>query len=120
MTKIFNTTKQKKYRKTLRNNATETEKLLWGFLRKKRLGVKFVRQYGIGKYIVDFYCPSKELVIEIDGSQHKKDNAVVYDKQRTEYLEEIGITVLRFSNNDIYNRIDEVCNEILKWISCDI
>ncbi len=116
MSDIFNTKQQKEYRRNLRNKATETERLLWGFLRKKGLGVKFVRQYGIGKYIVDFYCPQKKLAIEIDGGQHNKEKAIAYDKQRTDYIRGFGIEVLRFSNSDVFNNIDEVCDDILRWI----
>ncbi len=113
MKKIFNNCKQKKIRQKLRNNATETEQLLWGILRKKNLGVKFVRQYGIGEYIVDFYCPQKKLAIEIDGGQHFYEENIKYDQKRTLYLNKLGIKVIRFTNADVFNNLENVCNEII-------
>jgi very-short-patch-repair endonuclease len=63
----------------------------------------------VGNYIVDFLCPSKKLVIEIDGSQHYTDEGMEYDRLRTAYLEGLGLRVLRFSNKEIDNSFDSVC-----------
>ncbi|MCF7905808.1 DUF559 domain-containing protein [Candidatus Gracilibacteria bacterium] len=114
---IFNNPKLKALRKNLRNNATENEKLLWGILRKRGLGEKFVRQYSVGKYILDFYCPQKKLGIEIDGSQHAKPKVEKYDKKRTFFLKEHGITVLRFWNNEITYQIEAVSDEIFYYLN---
>jgi len=99
----------------LRKNMTKQEKHLWyDFLKKYPL--QFYRQRIIGSYIVDFYCPKAKLVIELDGSQHYENDALEYDKKRTEYLHELGIYVLRFSNNDINEKFYEICQLIEELI----
>lgn len=96
------------YSRNLRNNETKQEKHLWyDFLSKQ--SVRFYRQRIIGDYIVDFFCPSLKLVIEIDGAQHYEEEAIVYDKQRTEYLESLGLKVIRFANGDIDRYFVGVC-----------
>ncbi len=74
--------------------------------------MQFNRQRIIGNYIVDFYCFKAKLVVEIDGSQHFESKGIEYDKQRTEYLESLGLKVLRFSNLDIKENFYEVCSVI--------
>ena len=97
--------------KSLRNNATEEENRLWfTFLRK--YPVQFNRQRIIGNYIVDFYCLKAKLVIEIDGSQHYEEDKIRYDERRTEYLESLGLKVLRFTNLDVKQNFYEVCTVI--------
>ena len=97
--------------KKLRNNMTKEERHLWyDFL--KEYGVHFYRQKPIGSYIVDFYCARVRLVIEIDGSEHYEDEEMKYDRTRTEYLNSLGIKVLRFSNLDIWNNFRGVCMRI--------
>ena len=104
--------------RTLRKNMTKQERLLWQFLRKKNInGLKFRRQYPIGKYIVDFICNEKRLIIEIDGGQHNENQNIVYDKERTKYLETKGFKVIRFWNLDIENNIEGVYQEILKHLT---
>ena len=84
--------------KGLRGNMTDVEKELWYHLRSGRMnGVKFRRQHPIPPYVVDFYCDAFRLVIELDGSQHSEEA----DRVRTQYLEERGLRVLRFSNHDV-------------------
>lgn len=98
-------------RKELRNNSTPQEILLWLKLKNSQLGFKFRRQHSIGGYIVDFYCPLKKLVIEIDGSEHfKKDNKKL-DEIRTEYFKGLDIKVLRFTNVDINTNIEGVLSK---------
>ena len=108
--------KQKnRFARELRNNMTKEEKHLWyDFLKlyHKLFNITFLRQKIIGNYIVDFYCPQAKLVIELDGSQHYSEEAELYDKQRTEYLNSLGIEVLRYSNRDIHERFEEVCGDI--------
>ncbi len=113
---IFNLPQQKPIRRKLRNNATEAEQKLWGFLRKKGLGYKFIRQYGISCFVVDFYCPQKKLVVELDGAQHNFEENMAYDQTRTKIFNDLGITVLRFWNTDIFNNIDTVCEEIKRHL----
>ncbi len=103
-----------KLAKKLRSNMTDEEKILWGIIRAKRFyGYKFKRQVLIGEYIVDFVCPERFLIVEIDGGQHNISENILADKRRTEYLEEIGYTVLRFWNNEIRENLSGVCEVIL-------
>ncbi len=91
---------------------TPAEKLLWDKLRNRQLaGYKFRRQHPIGSFIVDFYCPEKHLVIEIDGDSHEE--RVVYDRKRTEIIEKYKVKVIRFSNNEVHFEMDRVLEEIL-------
>lgn len=94
----------------MRNNQTEAERLIWSRLRRKQLVFQFRRQFGIDKYIVDFYCPEKKLVVELDGSFHRKRRE--YDKERTECLNRLGVRVLRFWNNEVIEDIDLVVGKI--------
>lgn len=111
--KIFNKPSKKIFRQYLRNNSTKAEWVLWGYLRNKQLnGHKFRRQYSIGTYIVDFYCPQLRLVIEVDGDTHSTAKEKVYDTCRQQYIESYNIVVLRFTNVDIYEQIDCVLEEI--------
>ena len=94
--------------KVLRGNMTPEEKHLWyDFLRN--YPVRFQRQKAIGNYIVDFYCAKAHLVVEIDGSQHGTEENFQNDKERTEYLESIGLSVIRFTNSDVRKRFEGVC-----------
>ncbi len=98
--------------KALRKNMTKEERHLWyDFL--KSLPVTFNRQKVIGKYIVDFYCASKKIVIELDGSQHYEEKGIMEDKERDEFLNSLGLKVLRYSNFDINKNFDVVCQDIL-------
>lgn len=104
----------KERRKELRNNATPAEQQLWSMLKHSNLGgFKFRRQHSVGPYILDFYCPAEKLAIELDGDSHFSEEAVVYDRERTAYLNVLGIRVLRFWNTDVYENIEAVCERIL-------
>ena len=99
----------------LRKNMTPEEKHLWyDFL--KRLPMKAHRQYNIGNYIVDFYIPSKHLVIELDGRQHLTEEHKEKDKTRDKFLEKQGLRILRFSNESIHKNFADVCQIILNHI----
>ena len=114
MTKIFNTKAETKKRKILRNNMPSSEIILWSRLKDKQLGeYKFRRQFGIGRYVVDFYCPSLKLAIEIDGDSHFSGDAPEYDKERQCFIESLGIKFLRFTNVDIKNNLPHVLEAIL-------
>ena len=93
---------------------TEQEVRLWYYLKGKRFNVKFRRQHGIGPYIADFYCREKNLVIELDGAQHLDNKD--YDRQRDAYFAKLGITVIRFWNNEVMNNIDGVIMKIISHI----
>jgi very-short-patch-repair endonuclease len=96
-------------RRQFRKDPTPPEKLFWDQIsNKKFLRLKFVRQHGIGPYIVDFCCRSLGLIIEIDGDSHFTKTGVVSDKERTEYLEALGYIICRYNNNDVLNNIDGV------------
>ena len=93
------------------------EVILWSKLRGKGLqGCKFRRQYSIGPYIVDFYAPQLNLAIEIDGDSHYVDGAQQRDQVRQAFIESADVTVLRFTNYDIYDRLEGVIEKILEKI----
>jgi very-short-patch-repair endonuclease len=93
----------------LRSNQTEAEQKLWSQVRRKQLlNVQFYRQKPLGEYIVDFYAPAAKLVIELDGSQHLEPEHQAYDQKRTEFLQQYGLTVLRFSNLDVLQHIHSI------------
>jgi len=107
--------KLKQWTQELRKNATPQENKLWyEFLRKHPC--RFTRQKPIDNYIVDFLCPSKKLVIEIDGSQHFTDDGLKYDGIRTDLLMKHGLHVMRFTNTQINTSFNAVCEEIQKYI----
>jgi very-short-patch-repair endonuclease len=113
MGKIHNIKTQKQTRKNLRNNMTKAEIILWSKLKGKQLGYKFRRQHGIGKYVVDFYCPELKLVIEADGDTHGFNSQIIKDKERQNYLESLGFKVCRYTNNDIIKNIDGVLDDLV-------
>ncbi len=117
MTVVYNILKLKDRRIDLRGKQTPQEILLWSRLRREQLGWKFRRQHSIGGYIVDFYCPVKKLVIEIDGSQHFKKEAEGYDKVRTDYFKGLNIKVIRFTNAEINTNINSVVENIISELS---
>jgi very-short-patch-repair endonuclease len=104
-------------RKELRNNATSQEIILWKFLKKSQLGYKFRRQHSIGTYVVDFYCASKRIVIEIDGSQHATPEQEKYDYERTMFFESLNHAVLRFWNNEVDYEIEVVIGKIYEILN---
>ena len=92
---------------------TDAEKLLWSKLRRKQLkGLQIYRQRIIGNYIVDFYCPGSNLIIEIDGGQRFTDEGLKDDKIRDEYLSKKGFKVLRFSDKEVFENLDGVIKRI--------
>ena len=103
--------KLKPYSRELRKNATKQENHLW-YDYLKTFPVHFYRQRIIGKYIVDFYCPKAKLIIELDGSQHYEENALIYDSERTCFFNDLGLFVLRFTNLDVNNNFNGVCEMI--------
>jgi very-short-patch-repair endonuclease len=100
-------------RKALRNNSTSAEATLWKFLKGSQLeGRKFRRQHSIENYILDFYCPSERINIELDGEHHFTEEGSEKDKLRDEYLTNLGIKVLRIENRDIFENFDNVMEMI--------
>ena len=107
----------KKIRQRLRKNMPLAEKLLWTKIKDRQLsGYKFRRQYSIGNYVLDFYCPELKLSIEVDGETHYVEGADTYDRERQAFMESFGITVLRFTNRDVYEKIDGVVHRIKETI----
>ena len=98
----------------LRRNATEHERILWSQLRKGRLeSFRFRRQHPLGRFVVDFVCLERRLVIEVDGDQHGYPGQEEDDRSRTKWLEERGYRVVRFWNSDIRRQLDNVLETIL-------
>jgi very-short-patch-repair endonuclease len=112
MQRVHNIKIKEPVRKQLRKSATPQEIILWSLLRRKQIRYKFRRQHSIGRYIVDFYCPEKKLIIELDGWQHREENNEGYDLERTKFLELLGYRVLRFWNNDVNKNIEGVILKI--------
>ncbi|MCC7203429.1 MAG: DUF559 domain-containing protein [Nitrospirae bacterium] len=107
----------KVYSRELRKNMTETEKLLWSNIRLKQLkGIQFYRQKPLGSFIVDFYCPMANLVIELDGGQHYSEAYKAKDDQRDKYLRKIGLRVLRFSDREVFENLSEVIEKIWSYL----
>jgi len=112
---IHDTHQLKERRKDLRKSMTPAEAKLWSLLKYSGLhGRKFRRQHSVGQYIVDFYCPSEKLVIELDGQGHFDEASVLYDSERTAYLESLNIRVLRFENKLVFECPDAVLEEITR------
>ena len=111
---IYNIMSSKPRRKELRNEGTKAEAILWKRLKNRQLdGVKFRRQQGLGRYIVDFYCPVFRVVIELDGGGHELEEKVKYDRERrTRYLESLGLRVIRFGNWSVVHEIEAVLSAI--------
>lgn len=110
---LYNNRVLKDRRKELRNNSTEAEKILWDYLKHSKLGgFKFARQYSAGPYILDFYCHKIRLAIELDGNQHEKEENVLYDKDRDDYLRSINIKTIRFWNSEVISDIKSVLDKI--------
>lgn len=100
----------------LRDNPTDAERILWAALRDfKRAGFHFRRQVRIGSYIVDFECRKARLVVELDGSQHGEEAAVMYDEQRTAFLNRRGYRVVRFWNHEVIKERTRVVDAIARF-----
>src|SRR4051812_45170168 len=99
----------------LRKNLTDSEKTLWKELRLEQMGCKFRRQYPIGPYIVDFACPERMLIIELDGSHHLDGKQ--RDDRRTQWLESQGYKVLRFWNSEVSNELIAIKNVIYRHLT---
>ena len=99
--------------RSLRTGLTDAEQRLWSRLRRKQIaGVQFYRQRPIGNYILDFYAPAVRLVVELDGSQHFDAAQATYDQRRSEYLEELGLKVLRFDDRQVLLELENVVEDI--------
>jgi len=104
----------RRFAKVMRQSMTNAEMRLWQRLKKPGLeSLRFRRQCPIGPYIVDFFCPEKGLIVEVDGDQHGYDSAAHADAKRIAWLEAKGYRVLRFWNTEVFENIEGVCEAIL-------
>jgi very-short-patch-repair endonuclease len=114
--RINNLPHLKTFRITLRKNLTPAEATLWKFLKGSKLeGRKFRRQHSVGNYILDFYCPSERLAIELDGEVHFNERAMEYDYERKLFLNSFDIKVIRFENRLVFEETEYVLNRIVSY-----
>ena len=113
MGRIYNRKEQNEKRKALRNAMSNAEIILWDRLKGRQIkGMKFRRQFGVGRYAIDFYCPEIKLAIEVDGDTHDSPDEIEYDKTRQSEIENYKIVFLRIKNEEIFKSIDEVILKI--------
>ena len=106
-----------KSRRRLRNEMTQPEKNLWSRLRSQQFqSLKFRRQHGIGPYVVDFYCPEKLTVVEIDGESHTEEQQITLDAERAAYLRSLGLQVIRYTNHEILENMEGVLSDLQEKI----
>ncbi len=110
--RIFTKKTEQAKRKTLRNKMPRAEVLLWIELKNKKLGVRFLRQYSVGPFVLDFYSPTIKLALEVDGATHITDEEIEYDYLRQEEIEKNKIQFLRFTNPEIYHDMENVLTKI--------
>lgn len=114
---LNNTPRLTYYRKNLRKSMTPAEATLWRFLKSKQMkGIRFRRQFSVRNYILDFYCPKYKVVIELDGAGHFTEEGMKADKERDNYLNSVGILVLRFENELVFKRTETVLEIILETV----
>jgi len=108
----------KQRRQELRRNQTDAEKAFWAQVRNCQFfDMRFFRQYSIGSYILDFYCPAVKLAVEIDGGQHLESENREYDEARSEYLQTQGIDMIRFWNHEVLNNMEGILIKISETIT---
>jgi very-short-patch-repair endonuclease len=106
-----------KFARAMRKQPTDAERKLWGILRCKQLtGYRFRRQRPVAGFILDFYCPLRRLAVEVDGGQHADDDAAEYDRNRTARLNELGVRVLRFWDQDVLREPEIAAEEIFRQL----
>jgi very-short-patch-repair endonuclease len=114
---IYNKKNNQKLRRHLRNNMSQSEIILWSRLKNRQMrGERFLRQYGVEQYVLDFYCPRLKLAIEVDGDSHFMPGAQEQDKIRQEHIEAFGIRFLRFTNEDVCKNVDGVCQTVYNTV----
>lgn len=117
MTPIFNRPSEKERRRSLRNSLPPAELILWSKLKSRQIcAQKFRRQFSIGPYVVDFYCPALKLAIEIDGDSHFQPGEQEKDRNRQRFIESTGIRFLRFRNVEIRENLRGVLEAIHRTI----
>jgi len=116
MTKHYNKKSEQDKRRSLRNNMTYCEKIVWLHLRKRQLRYRFLRQYSVDHFVIDFYCPELKLAVELDGDVHEIPEQKDYDKARQKYLEAFGIKFIRIKNEEFLGNPNKAFNKIEKTI----
>ncbi|MBZ0180486.1 MAG: endonuclease domain-containing protein [Melioribacteraceae bacterium] len=117
MTKLYNRQQEKEKRRELRQNETIAETNMWSQLRNRGcLSLKFKRQFSIGKYIIDFYCPEYKIAIELDGNVHELEDIKKYDAKSQKYLEDYGIHFIRITNNEYLGNPNKAFDKIERSI----
>lgn len=117
MSQLFNRSAEKEKRRTLRQNATKAEQIIWQSLRSRQVeNCKFRRQYSVDYYVLDFYCPNLKLAIELDGESHNSDGAIAADQARQAAIAALGIQFLRFPNQEVYAHLDAVLERIAETV----
>jgi very-short-patch-repair endonuclease len=107
----------KQFSQRLRREMMDAEKLLWSKIKGKQLkGAQFYRQETLGNFIVDFYCPIASLVIELDGGQHYNNEMKVKDSQRDRTLKDMGLSVLRFSDREVFDNTGAILKKIWNYL----
>ena len=107
----------KPFRRKLRKQMTAAEVALWMMIKNRQLdGERFLRQFSIGHYVVDFYCHNHKLAVELDGQGHFTEEGKTYDKNRTDFLNSVGVTVLRFENFEVFQYPQRTLDEIRKYL----
>ncbi len=101
MTKHYNKKSEQEKRRSLRKNMTYCEKIVWLNLRKRQLGYRFLRQYSVDHFVIDFYCPDLKLAIEVDGASHNDPERQKNDISRQKYLEAFNIKFVRIKDEDL-------------------
>ncbi|MBR6699122.1 MAG: DUF559 domain-containing protein [Bacteroidaceae bacterium] len=116
--RTFNNAAKKQMRQNLRTHGTSAEATMWKILKSRQIaGVKFRRQFGVGPYTLDFYCPELRICIELDGDHHYSRQGYEHDLTRNTYLShEHGITILRYENKDVFKFPEMICAEITSLV----
>ena len=115
--RIYYEPRLKQLARNLRNQSTLSEILLWNELKGRRIkGYQFMRQKPIGKFIADFFCSELKLVLEIDGASHANPIRQLKDEKKDGYLNSLGITVLRYDDDDVKTDISGVIDHLVDWI----
>jgi very-short-patch-repair endonuclease len=104
--------------RNLRREQTSAEARLWSALRNRQLaGLKFRRQHPYGQFILDFFCVERQLAVEVDGGVHLNAEQAAHDAERSEFLEQRGVYVLRFTNEEIEQHLPDVLRKIIEAAS---
>ena len=117
MTKHYNKKSEQEKRRLLRNNMTYCEKIVWLHLKKRQLGYRFLRQYSVDHFVIDFYCPELKLAVELDGNIHEIPEQKEYDEARQKYLVKFGIEFIRITNEEFLSNPNKAFNRIEKTIT---